>query len=188
MDSKKNETGISYVEYDETLAPALAEMWNESSDCWNGFVSRETAQSVAKTEKTSPHLKLWLALDGKKVVGYCKLQQYAYDSDTLYIRLLNVHPAYHGHGIGKELVLRCVRETIKLGVPRLDLYTWAGNTKAVPLYKKCGFFWDNETEYTHLMNFLPGFITSPLGKKLLAEMDWYADSAQIGRASWRERV
>ncbi len=174
---------VEYVEYDDSYAARVAKMWRESGEGWNGSISNETDETVRATEATSPHLKLWLAVaraaegDGE-VIGYCKLETYPYDRDTMFIHLLNVHPAWHGRGIGKELVLRCVRETLARGVPRLDLFTWAGNTKAVPLYKRCGFFWDNETRHTHLMNFLPGLLQSGLGAKLLDGIDWYADSTR----------
>ncbi|GLB57895.1 hypothetical protein NCCP133_00280 [Cytobacillus sp. NCCP-133] len=76
------------------------------------------------------------------------------------------------------LVLEALQKTVELGWPRLDLYTWPGNVKAVPLYKKCGFFWEDRDETTHLMNFIPALYRTPLLKPVLEKLDWYEDSVR----------
>ncbi|MBN1968450.1 MAG: GNAT family N-acetyltransferase [Candidatus Delongbacteria bacterium] len=171
---------IRLVEYDHSFAAKVAEMWNVSKDGWNGEADHMTEQSVRQKEEVSTHLNLYLALLGEKVVGYCKLSRYFFDDNTLYIDLLNVDPAYHGKKIGKLLVLKAVEKTIELGYPRLDLFTWAGNTKAVPLYKKCGFFWEKmETGSTHLMNYIPYVMNCELFADYFENVDWYNDSDRI---------
>lgn len=74
------------------------------------------------------------------------------------------------------LVLNAVRKTIELGWPRLDLFTWPGNTKAVPLYKKCGFFWEKRDDTTHLMNFIPTVLKTEAISEFFETADWYEDS------------
>lgn len=171
---------IKIVEYNPSLAKGIAEMWNNSGEGWNGDRGYETEQMILDKEEKSSHLNLYIAMDGEKVVGYCKLSCYAYDENTLYVDLLNVLPSYHGHKIGKMLILKSVERTIELGYPRLDLFTWAGNTKAVPLYKKTGFFWERmETNSTHLMNFIPTVLTTELLEKYINDFDWYNDSDRI---------
>ncbi|MCK5760124.1 MAG: GNAT family N-acetyltransferase, partial [Candidatus Delongbacteria bacterium] len=98
---------------------------------------------------------------------------------ALYIGLLNVEPDYMGKKIGKMLVLRSVERTIELGYPRLDLFTWGGNTKAMPLYKKCGFFWEEMDRATHLMDFIPSVLQENIFKEYFKEVDWYDDSKRI---------
>ncbi|MGM0438800.1 MAG: GNAT family N-acetyltransferase, partial [Bacillota bacterium] len=98
------------------------------------------------------------------------------DEGALYLPILNVRPDYQGKSIGKALVLKTVERTIELGWPRLDLYSWAGNTKAVPLYKKCGFFWEKREDNVHLMNFIPTVLQTEALVEYFNEIDWYQDS------------
>ncbi len=140
--SDKTAADITIVEYDPTYAAELAAMWTQSGDSWGGFNVEMTAESVRAEEEFSDHVNCYLAILGDEVVGYCKIGKWTQDEGALYIDTLNVRPDMHGRKIGKALVLRAVARTIELAWPRLDLHTWPGNTKAVPLYKKTGFFWE----------------------------------------------
>jgi ribosomal protein S18 acetylase RimI-like enzyme len=167
---------IKIVEYHEGLAKGIAKMWNESREDWGGDSVVTTAQEVIEKEENSTNLHLFLALAGEEVVGYCGLSQYREDTGALYIPLLNVHPKYQGLKIGKQLVLKALEKTIELKWPRLDLFTWAGNTKAVPLYKKCGFFWEDRDDSTHLMNFIPLVMQIEWLRPFFDKHDWYTTS------------
>jgi len=170
--------GIELVEYQTKYAAGVAAMWNESGDCWGGYNVRISAEQVIQQEADSDHLIVFLALLNDRVVGYCSLSEYKDDEGALYIDLLNVIPAYHGKKIGKALVLKCVKKTKEMGWPRVDLYTWSGNTKAVPLYKKCGFFWEDDDQSTHLMNFMPALLNSELFSDYFSKVDWYQNSVR----------
>ncbi|WP_170169137.1 GNAT family N-acetyltransferase [Mesobacillus subterraneus] len=170
---------IQIVKYHEGLAAGVARMWNLSRDGWGGDTRVMTEEQVKKKEANSDNIELYLALDGEEVVGYCGLSEYKEDTGSLYIPLLNVRPDYQGHKIGKKLVLQALDKTVELGWPRLDLYTWAGNTKAVPLYKKCGFFWEDRDDSTHLMNFIPQVLNTPLLKPVFEKVDWYENSTRL---------
>jgi ribosomal protein S18 acetylase RimI-like enzyme len=169
---------IQIVQYHEGWAKGIAKMWNLSRDGWGGDTRVMTEDQVKTKEANSDNIELYLAVDGDEVVGYCGLSEYKEDTESLYIPLLNVHPDYHGQKIGKKLVLRALEKTIELGWPRLDLYTWPGNTKAVPLYKKCGFFWEDRDDTTHLMNFIPQVLNTPLLKPIFTDLDWYDSSVR----------
>lgn len=169
---------IRIVEYIPELAEAVADMWNHSREGWGGGTSIMTGEQVRQREAQSGNKNLFLALEKEKVVGYCGLSEYREDEGALYIPLLNVRTDYHGKKIGKLLVLEALKKTIELGWPRLDLYTWAGNTKAVPLYKKCGFFWEDRDDTTHLMNFIPAVMQTEAVQDYFKEMDWYESSAR----------
>ncbi|WP_313800525.1 GNAT family N-acetyltransferase [Cytobacillus sp.] len=164
---------IIIEEYREEYALAIAKMWNLSRDSWGGDTRVHTEESVKTKEANAGNIALYLAIDGEEIVGYCSLSEYKEDVGSLYIPLLNVRPDYHGKKIGKMLVMKAVEKTIELGWPRVDLYTWPGNVKAVPLYKKCGFFWEDRDDTTHLMNFIPAVINTPLLKPVFAKIDWY---------------
>lgn len=169
---------IRIIEYTPEFAGGVAEMWNKSSECWGGYNIMLSAQQVKQEEENSSHLNLYLALDGDQVVGYCKLSEYREDDQALYIDLINVIPHYQKKKIGKALVLKCVERTCELGWPRLDLYTWTGNVKAVPLYKKCGFFWEDRDDSTHLMDFIPTVLKLDLSADFFSKADWYNDSTR----------
>ncbi|MCA1039907.1 GNAT family N-acetyltransferase [Bacillus infantis] len=169
---------IQVVRYQPGLADAIAKMWNMSRESWGGDNRVMTGEQVKTKEENSDNIELYIALDGEEVVGYCGLSEYKEDEGALYIPLLNVRPDYHGRKIGKLLVLEALEKTVELGWPRLDLYTWPGNTKAVPLYKKCGFFWEDRDDSTHLMNFIPAVLNTPLLKPVFEKLDWYSSSTR----------
>jgi len=175
---KTLDSGIRIVEYEVALAESIAKMWNLSTKHWGGEGNVRTAQHVIDQISTATFFNLYIALDGDEVVGYCSLSRYLYDANTLIIPLLNVRPDYHNKKIGKALVLMAVERTMELGYPRLDLYTWPGNTEAVPLYKKCGFLWEDRSDTTHLVNFMPSVLKCPLFSDFFAEADWYAHSSR----------
>lgn len=160
----------------ERHAASIAEMWNASSESWGGDSSYQTEESVLREHEINPMLKLFLAVTGGEVIGYCSFSHYKEDTGALYIALLNVRPDYHGRKVGKRLVRRAIEETITLGWPRLDLYTWPGNVKAVPTYKKSGFFWEKRDDTTHLMNFIPSVLQTGAVSAYFEKIDWYNDS------------
>ncbi|TYR73974.1 GNAT family N-acetyltransferase [Rossellomorea vietnamensis] len=170
---------VKIVEYHQGLAKGIAKMWNESRENWGGDSGVTTESDVIEKESNSTNLHLFLAMYGDEVVGYCGLSQYREDTGALYIPLLNVHPSYQGLKIGKQLVLKALERTIELDWPRLDLFTWAGNTKAVPLYKKCGFFWEERDDSTHLMNFIPLVMSIDCLRPFFEKHDWYSTSERV---------
>ncbi|UKK97291.1 GNAT family N-acetyltransferase [Brevibacillus brevis] len=172
------EASISIVTYRPELAAAVADMWNASRDSWGGGNSITTAEQIRQEEAASDAITVYLAMEGETVVGYCSLAEYREDTGALYIPLLNVRPDYHGKKVGRMLLSCALEKTIELGWSRLDLYTWAGNTKAVPLYKKFGFFWEDRDDATHLMNMIPSVLRTEAISHYFEELDWYQDSTR----------
>ncbi|WP_028550242.1 GNAT family N-acetyltransferase [Paenibacillus sp. UNC451MF] len=178
MSSNLDLEQVQIVEYDPIYAQQIAAMWNESHESWGGSNRVRTAESVVREIENAGYLKLFLAIIHNKVVGYCSFSHYKNDEGALYVPLLNVSPSYHGRKIGKSLILKAVQTTIEMGWPRLDLFTWAGNTKAVPMYKKCGFFWEKKENSVHLMNFIPTVLQTEALEPYWDKLDWYADSVR----------
>lgn len=169
---------IRIVEYEPSYAKAVADMWNLSNESWGGGTHQRTEDSVRREMESSSNLHLFLAVDGEEVVGFCSFSHYRMDEGALYVPLLNVRPDYHGRKVGRNLIKSAVRKTVEMGWPRLDLFTWAGNTKAVPMYKKCGFFWEKKDDSVHLMNFIPTVLQTEALAPYFEELDWYADSTR----------
>jgi len=172
------ENGIRIVEYEDSLAETLADMWNQSREDWGDDGTLRTPGQVKNEHAGSVNINVYVALDGDDAVGYCSLSKYYADGDTLYIPTLSVRPDYQGKKLGKALVLRCVMRTIELGFPRIDLHTWSGNTAAVPMYKKCGYLWEDRPNSTHLVNFMPTILTTGLFADFFKKADWYNDSTR----------
>lgn len=170
--------GIKIVMYDHTYAESLADMWNQSGQNWGGEQVSRTAEDVINENEKMGNICAFLALDGDEVVGYCSFSEYKQDEGASYIPLLNVRTDHIGKKIGKTLVKECVKKAMESKWPRLDLYTWQGNDKAVPVYKKCGFFWERRDGSTHLMNFMPYVMRTEAVKEYFNTFDWYDDSVR----------
>ncbi len=166
---------VTIREFTPDDAAGVAAMWNDSDQAWPGGWTGgipETADDVRRREARSPKLALLLAMVGDRVAGYCRVTEYPTEPDAAYVALLNVAPQFHGRGLGRDLLKRSLDLTMQRGYRRLDLGTWAGNMKAVPLYKKTGFFWVPETS-VDMQNYIPLILRQPLLAAYFADHDWY---------------
>ena len=164
---------IKIVPFEEKYAKSLSTMWNESSAGWNGSDMAFSVETILNDEKKA-HVNTNLAVVGERVVGYCNLENDKIPG-AYYIGLLNVLPTMQGKKIGKMLLFKAIDKTIEDKIGRLDLYTWSGNTLAVPLYKKTGFLWRNSPNGVHLVNYIPFLLTNDFFKPYFAKIDWYKD-------------
>lgn len=167
---------LTLIQYNNDYAQAVADMWNESEESWGGYDRVKTKDDIIDEEEISGNLSVFLAMQDEKVVGYCSFSEYKEETNVAYIPMLNVSPTYQGKKIGKALVLESIKKAIEENWSRIDLYTWAGNYQAIPLYKKCGFFWEKRDDITHLINFIPYIINTEALKKYFLNLDWYKDS------------
>ncbi len=170
---------MKIVEYNDKYAEKVAVMWNKSKEEWGNDESITTTSDVIASEANSGNEKLYIAIDNDEVVGYCSLSEYKHDEGASYLPLLNVIPEYHGKKVGKALILKVLEDAIVSKWPRFDLFTWSGNIKAMPLYKKCGFFWERRNSSVHLMNFIPYLYQTEALKDYLNKIEWYKDSKRI---------
>jgi len=162
-------------DYSDSDADAVARMWEESRDGWPpGFfgASATTAESVRQEERTSGGLFTALAWLGDRAVGFCKTTPYGGEQDATYVALLSVVPDLHGKKVGKKLLLDAVTRVADKGYYRIDLHTWPANTKAVPLYKKTGFFWVPDS-MVYMQNYMPFLLQRPEFKEFLGDGWWY---------------
>lgn len=165
---------LKIIEYDPSYAGETARMWRLSSEGWNGGYSNKTEEQVLLEQSEKVNSDTFLAVKNNEVLGYCNLKEYAEDEGALEIKLLNARFDCHGMGIGKALVKMAIERTTEAKVPRLELYTWSSNTKSIPLYKRCGFFLENDGG-SHLMNFIPYVFQTEAIKECLQNIDWYRD-------------
>ncbi|MBC8074514.1 MAG: GNAT family N-acetyltransferase, partial [Chloroflexales bacterium] len=116
-------------------------------------------------------MQVWDA--GAAIAGFCTFREQLDEPGVTYVGVLNVVPAYQKLGLGRRFLTYFVGRSLERGAKRLDLHTWPGNLKAVPLYKKCGFFWMPGTG-VHMFNFLPSILAMPAAKPFFDRHDWYA--------------
>ena len=171
-------------EYRDADAAAVARMWRESASAWPGGGpgggEHSTAARVMQEQRDLHTLATFVAFlpdpenREERAVGYCSLFEYTGETDTAYVGTLSAHPDWHGKGVGRDLLRAALERTVELGYLRLDLNTWAGNLKAVPLYKKSGYFWVPDTT-VKMENYLPLIFRLPAAQEFFKYADWYRD-------------
>ncbi len=165
----------------------MALMFNGSQEGWPGGLNNGaawTAESVLRMLAERRPLAVLLAWDEGRVAGCCNLYEYPEDAGTaMYVGMVNVATAFQGRGLGRDLLREALHRARERGYTRLDLYTWPGNMRAIPLYKKSGYFWEPETD-VHMRNFLPLLLGLPVLAGFWQEVDWY--SSQVRDLSVQE--
>ncbi|MDP9353247.1 MAG: GNAT family N-acetyltransferase, partial [Chloroflexota bacterium] len=154
-------------------AAAVARMFQASDRMWpDGFDDglRFPDEALLRDIEESKALGTYIAWVGEDAVGFADLFKTS-EEKVGYLGLLNSDPAYHGRGVGRDLIRRVINKCVELGYKRLDLDTWPGNTRAVPLYKKTGFGWGPEAH--ELQNHMPLLLSHPLTKPYFEQVDWY---------------
>ncbi|MDO8055370.1 MAG: GNAT family N-acetyltransferase, partial [Candidatus Hermodarchaeota archaeon] len=168
--------------YQKKLAAPMAAMFNSWDELWPGSFTQGvpyTPERVDCDYGSQRAITLLIAWDKKtkKAVGFCSLLQHWRDSEAAYIGTLGVSPHVLGKKVGKRLLLRSMEIAMQKGFQRLDLYTWAGNLRAVPLYKKIGLMWDPEEEGVHMRGYIPAILQHPLCAPFFSAHDaphgWY---------------
>ncbi len=121
----------------ERDAEKLVAMWQASDNQWPGTWSRGvpiTAARIREWLKREKRIDALVWDTGDAIAGYCSLWEWPDEANVTYIALLNVAPQYQKLSLARRFLTHYVERVIELGSVRLDLHTWAGYLKAVPLY------------------------------------------------------
>ncbi|TFH08062.1 MAG: GNAT family N-acetyltransferase, partial [Candidatus Thorarchaeota archaeon] len=176
------EMTIEIHDYDKSMAADIAAMWNTWDELWPGSFTQGnpyTAERVKKQYGTLNALAILIAIDqkSKKPIGSCTLFAHWRDKEAAYVGTLGVSPEALGKKVGKKLLRESIQRALEKGYTRVDLNTWAGNMKAVPLYKKIGMMWNPEIGGVHMEDYVPGILKHPLYSPffgpLIGNDDWY---------------
>ena len=157
-------------------AQRLASFHNVTFEGWpSGGSDPVTAEEAERQVRERQQLGCFVAEADGKIVSLCTLQAKPTDTTGCYVGLLTADPEYHGRGFGKAVLLRAVERAYERGIDRVDLHTWPGNLKAVPLYKKSGFMWSPESSEwgVYMQNFTPAARRSAVGRRFFRKHDWY---------------
>ncbi|TFG12808.1 GNAT family N-acetyltransferase [Candidatus Thorarchaeota archaeon] len=179
--SMAEELDVEIVSYDPQMADDLAAMYNSWDDLWIGGFTQGVpfdGQRVRDRYDKMSAIDILIAVkkSDSKPVGSCTVHEHWRDSDAAYIGVLGVSPEALGKKVGKKLLLRAIEIVRSKGYERVDLNTWAGNMRAVPLYKKVGLMWNPEGEGVHMEDYIPGILEHPLCKPFfegMSENEWY---------------
>ena len=157
-------------------AAAVAEMFMASQEGWpGGFWGglHVGPEQVLELQRGCAPLATFRAWYGDACAGYCSFYDYPDEPGLAgYVGLLNAATAFHGRGHGRDLLRAALQRGMELGYRRIDLHTWQGNMRAVPLYKKSGYYWVPDSS-VHMENYLPLLLHQPLLADFWAEADWY---------------
>lgn len=173
---------ITIVEYNDKMAKDLAVMYNSWEDLWPGGYTQGVPYDEDRVKKqfgTMSSIAILIAIDDetKKPIGSCTLHQHVRDIDAAYVGTLGVSPEALNKKVGKRLLLRAIEIVRKDGRKRVDLNTWPGNMRAVPLYKKVGLMWNASGDGVQMEDYVPGILDHPLAKpffELLPDgLTWY---------------
>ncbi len=164
-------------------AARLARCFNsfDDSDSWPGGFTHGTlftAKTIMERYSKSKNIRVLVAYDDDLIVGHCNLARAELDPNAGYVGLLGVDPAYQGRGYGKALLIEATETFARMGLYRLDLHTWGGNLKAVPLYKRMGFNWVPKSSVL-MESYIPGIITCDLFKEFFNRYYWYDSMSRV---------
>ncbi len=114
--------------------------WDEH---FEGMIAEIVGEFVKNYDATSD--RCWVAEHDGEVVGSVFLVRA--DHATAKLRVLYVEPHMRGHGLGRKLVDKAVREAKKIGYAKVELWTTRGLDSARKIYEGAGFKLVNETPH-----------------------------------------
>ena len=171
-------------EFELTLEDAgrLAECLNsfDDSDSWPGGFTHGnpfTAERVLKEWSKEKNIRVIVGYSGDKITGHCNVSNAELDAEAAYVPFLGVDPHYQGQGYGKAMLIEAAQAAADAGKRRIDLHTWGGNLKAVPLYKRTGYNWVPGTRVL-MESHIPGILGAEMFKEFFERYDWY-DSFKV---------
>ncbi|GAB4579852.1 MAG: hypothetical protein Fur0022_25910 [Anaerolineales bacterium] len=163
--------------YHPRFAAGMAQMWNESDHQWPGTFTKgvpfDEQRILDWMERVEAIIKFVIEEDQTgKIVGYGDLWEETNRPNACYVALLNVHPEHQGHSLARRMLHEMVNWATENGYDKVTIGTWPANLKAMPLYKKVGFFWQPGTS-VFMENYIPAVRQLPLAKAFFQRHDWY---------------
>ncbi len=182
MSSRQTEQKVREFEMTLEDARRLAECLNsfDDSDSWPGGFTHGnpyTAERVLESWSKQKNIRVIVGYSGDKIVGHCNISDAELDPEASYVGLLGVSPHFQGQGYGKAMLIAAAQAAADAGKRRVDLHTWGGNLKAMPLYKRIGYNWVPGTRVL-MESHIPGIIGAEMFQPFFERYDWY-DSLKV---------
>ncbi|MFQ6127363.1 MAG: GNAT family N-acetyltransferase [Thermoplasmata archaeon] len=166
---------MKIIDYEDRYAAKLADMWNKSDEGWPGGLTRGVPMTADKVKESESRVRCYgrfIIMEKGKAIGFVRVNPYMHEKEAAYVSWLNVLPTHHGKSYGRKLLCRSVECTLENKLERLDLHTWPGNMKALPAYKKTGFFWVPKTT-VYMQNYVPMIMQFRPAGPYFEKHDWY---------------
>ena len=128
------------IEHIESFHTCLDSVARERSGLaiTEAFPMDQTRMFVARN--IDDNMPAFFALDGDRVVGWADIRREERPAHHHRGVLgMGVHREYRGRGIGRTLLQAALAKAKEIGLVRVDLTVYAGNTAALALYRNCGF-------------------------------------------------
>ena len=128
------------IEHVESFHTCLDSVARERSGLaiTEAFPLEQTRMFVAKN--IEDNMPAFFALNEHRVIGWADIRREERAAHQHRGVLgMGVHKDYRGHGIGSLLLEAALAKAKEIGLIRVDLTVYAGNTAAIALYRKCGF-------------------------------------------------
>ncbi|TFG13580.1 GNAT family N-acetyltransferase [Candidatus Thorarchaeota archaeon] len=177
MSNKLSEGTVRDIAKTREDAKLLAECFNsfDDSDSWpGGFTGGTpiTTERVLDNLQKKEDIRVLIAEVDGKIVGHCNVCQSELDPEASYVGLLGVNPEFQKRGFGKAMLIEAAETSARAGKRRVDLHTWGGNLKAVPLYKRVGYNWVPETSVL-MESHIPGILNAEIFSEFFKRHNWY---------------
>ncbi|ACB85929.1 GNAT family N-acetyltransferase [Natranaerobius thermophilus] len=165
------------TDYDSKYLSSIKTMIEESDLHWPRSLNQGIPlriEDISQILKESDSTFIWLAVcnSTEEVAGLLEYSPHPHEINVGYIALLNVRPKFYRQGVARALLEKAIYETTLLGYHRVDLRTWPGNHKALPLYKDLGFFWIKEGRSTRLESYIPLLLNYPVLTNYFKKYSW----------------
>ncbi|MDF1512399.1 MAG: GNAT family N-acetyltransferase [Anaerolineae bacterium] len=118
--------------------PQVIALWSATEGV--GLSATDDQQNIASYLVRNPGMS-FIAQDGEQLVGTVLC---GHDGRRGYIHHLAVAGPYRRHGIGKELVTRCLGALKAVEIDKCHLFVFAGNLEAQAFWKSSG--WSHRTD------------------------------------------
>jgi ribosomal protein S18 acetylase RimI-like enzyme len=111
-----------------------------------------------------PNSATWIAEEDAKLIGFSIVEWPADPGmSAAYIQTLEVHPAFRGHGIGAELLVRAEESARSAGAHIIALHVDIENTAAIGLYESRGYARQGREEHYYARHRAAFVYAKPLG-------------------------
>src|SRR3569833_2755882 len=119
---------MTLADYDDVLP-----LWQNSEGV--GLSESDTQTEIGKFLKRNRGLSL-VAREGKNLVGAILC---GHDGRRACLYHLAIAPSHRRNGLGTKLVLRCLAELKKAGIPRCNVFFYTNNAQAERFWLKLGW-------------------------------------------------
>ena len=123
----------------QEYARDISENGDTPRDVADRIATEQMGQILADGLATQNHFINALTLDGETVGTLWLARRDQGGREAIFIYDIEVDAAYRGRGLGRAAMLLAERETRAMGLSRIELNVFGGNTVARNLYRSLGY-------------------------------------------------